>query len=73
MGWLVFLCGVISQANEWEDYSNCFGKRMEISRNWTTAHFLAFYGQLGNCHGISGYAISMVIHYNKQIMRPKVP
>ena len=37
MGW------VISLANEWKDYSNYFGEGVGISRNWATAHFLAFY------------------------------
>ena len=40
--WLVFRGWVISQANEWEDYSSYFGKRVEISRNWATTHFLVF-------------------------------
>ena len=40
---------VISLANEWEDYSNYFGEGAGTSRNWATAHFLAFCGQ--NCHG----------------------
>ena len=43
MVWLVFMGWVISKANEWEDYSNYFGEGAEISRNWATAHFLAFY------------------------------
>ena len=36
MGW------VISQANEWKDYSKYFGKGVELSRNWATAHSLVF-------------------------------
>ena len=39
MGWLVFPGWVISQANEWEDYSNYFGEGVGISRNWAIAHF----------------------------------
>ena len=41
MGWLVFMDWVISYA-KWEPYSNCFGERLEISRNWATAHLLVF-------------------------------
>ena len=52
IGWLVFMDGVISQAYEWENYSNYFGEGVGISRNWATAHFLAFYGQPQNCHGV---------------------
>ena len=39
MTWLVFLGWVISQAKEWEDYSNYFGEGVEMYRNWATAHF----------------------------------
>ena len=35
MGW------VISQTNEWEGYSNCFGDWVGISRNQATTHILA--------------------------------
>ena len=38
--WLVFMGWVISYANEWEDFSNYFGDRVEISRNWVTTHSL---------------------------------
>ena len=34
MGW------VISWANEWEDYSDCFGEEVEISRNWAATSSL---------------------------------
>ena len=40
--WLAFMGWVISQANEWEYYSNYFGEGVEISRNWATTHFLIF-------------------------------
>ena len=40
--WLAFIGWVISEANEWEDYSNYFGEGVEISRNWATTHFLVF-------------------------------
>ena len=33
MTWLVFMGWVISQTNEWEDYSNYLGEEAEISRN----------------------------------------
>ena len=48
----VFMGWVISQANEWEDYSNYFGEGMRISRNWATAHFSLFYGPVSelSCH-----------------------
>ena len=46
--WLVFIGWVISYANEWEDYSNCFGEGMEISRIWATPHSLVFYQCLGS-------------------------
>ena len=54
MEWLVFMDWVISQANEWEDYSKYFGEEAGISGNWATAHFLAFYGQFWNCHDTCG-------------------
>ena len=57
MVWLVFMDWVISQANEWEDYSNYFREGVEISRNWATAHFLAFYGWPQNFHGTGGCVI----------------
>ena len=52
MGWLLFMGWVISQANEWEDYSNYFGEGAEISRNWATIHFFfIFDGWPQNCCG----------------------
>ena len=53
--WLVFMGWVISQANEWEDYSNYLGEGVGISRNWATTHFLIFDGQSLNCQGAGGY------------------
>ena len=50
MAWLVFIDWVISYANEWEDYSNYFGERVEISRNWAIAHFFFFFF-FGQCLG----------------------
>ena len=58
MGWLVFMCWVISQANEWEDYYNYLGEGTGISKNWATTHILAFYGpRPWNCHGACRYAV----------------
>ena len=37
--WLACRGWVISQANEQEDYSNCFGEGVAISGNWGTVHF----------------------------------
>ena len=42
MAKLIFMGWVNSQANEWEDYSNYFGVKTKISKNWATAFFLAF-------------------------------
>ena len=53
MGW------VTSWANKREDYFNYIVKGARISRNWVTAHFLAFYGQPWNCHGTCGCVISV--------------
>ena len=73
MGQLVFMGWVISQANEWEDYSNYFGDGAEISRNWATVHFLISDGQPRNCHGSGGCATQLTLmHYNERIRRLKV-
>ena len=45
---LIFMGWVISQANQWEDYSNYFGVKAKISENWATAFFLACDGWLCN-------------------------
>ena len=71
MVWLVFMGWVISSA-EWEDYSNYLGEGVEISRNWATAHFLAFHGWPQNCHGAGGCVIQLLMYYNERIMRLKV-
>ena len=42
VAWLVYIGWVISYANEWEDYSNCSGEGLEISRIWATVHSLVF-------------------------------
>ena len=52
MAWLVFMAWVTSQANEWKDYFNYFGKGEEISRHWAAAHFSAFHGAGGH-HGVT--------------------
>ena len=51
MGW------VISEASEWEDYSNYLGEGVAISRDWVATHFLAFYGQPQNYRGACEYVI----------------
>ena len=33
---------IVSQANEWEDYSKYFEEGTEISRNWTIVNLLVF-------------------------------
>ena len=58
--------------NEWEDYSNYFGERAGISRNWATAHFLTFNGWPQYCHGGDEYVIQMLMYYNEHIIRLKV-
>ena len=40
--WLAFMGWVTLSANEWEDYSNYFGKGAGISRGWVITHFLVF-------------------------------
>ena len=72
MAWLVFMGWEISQANEWEDYSNYFKEGTGISRNWTTTHFLTYYGWTQNCHGAGGCVIQMLTYYNEHIMSLKV-
>ena len=60
MGWLVFMDWVISYA-KWEPYSNCFGERLEISRNWATAHLLVFWWCLGTALAPLGVSFSLLI------------
>ena len=52
MGWLVFMGWIMSQANEWEDYSNYLGKWAGISRNWATTCFFGLFWSwsLWVCH-----------------------
>ena len=57
MVWLVFVGWVISEASEWEDYSNYLGEGVEISRNWATAHILTLYVWPQNCHDTGGCVI----------------
>ena len=45
-------------SNEWEDYSNNVGEGAAISRDWATAHFLAFCGQPWSCHSACGCVFS---------------
>ena len=57
LAWLVFMDWVISEANEWGDYSNHWGEGAVVSRNWATTHFLAFYSQPQNSHEPGGSVI----------------
>ena len=49
-GCLVFMGWMISQTNEWEDYSNYLGDGAGISRIWATTHFFAFCCWPQICH-----------------------
>ena len=69
--WLASMGWVISEDNEWEDYSNYFGERVEISRNWATASFLVFDGQPGNFQGACGCVI-LLMCYSECILELKV-
>ena len=66
MGW------VISQANEWEEYSNYLGEGMDISRNWGTTYFLLLWWTselswyLWLCH------VAYANIHDERIMRLKV-
>ena len=59
--WLVFMGWVILYSKEWEEYSNYSGEGVGISRNRTTAHFLAFYGRPRSCHGIFSTPFSCLV------------
>ena len=63
MTWLDFTGRVISQATEWEDYSNYLGEETAISRNWATTHFFTFYDQSQNYLGTGGCVIQMLLKY----------
>ena len=51
---LAFMGWIISYANVWEDYSSYLWEGVRISRNWASAHVLAFDGWPQNCHGAGG-------------------
>ena len=51
MGWVIW------KAKEWEDYFIYFEEGTEISRYWSTVHFLFFYGQPRNCLNTRGCVI----------------
>ena len=62
--------GVISQANQWEDYSSYLGEGMRISRNCATTHFWPFMaselmGELFGC-------VVQLMYYNEWVMRLQV-
>ena len=42
-----------------------------MSRNWTTAHFLTFYGWPWNCHCI-GECVIQLMYYSEHILRLKL-
>ena len=69
MGWLVFMGWIISQANEWEDYSNYFGEGVEVSRNWATSHSLVFRVGPRTVMAPVGVSFSMLMYYNECIMK----
>ena len=58
--WLASMGWVISEDNEWEDYSNYFGERVEISMNWVTTHFVVCDGCPWKCHGACGCVTELV-------------
>ena len=62
MGWLM---------NE-KSIPSILGKRMEISMNWATAHFLTFMVSLGTVMVPVGVSLSLPICYNECILRLKV-
>lgn len=51
---------------------NCFGEGEEIFRNWATAHFLVFEGQLWNYHAPVSASFKLLVWYNKHILRLKL-
>ena len=59
MGW------VISEANEWEDYSNYYGEGVEISRNWATTRFLVLEPPVG-------VSFILLVCYSEHTLRLKV-
>ena len=69
---LTFMGWVISQANEWEDYSNYLGGGIEISRNWATAHFWSFVIGLGTVMAHLGVWFNLLICYREHKLRIKV-
>ena len=48
------------------------GKRMEISRNWATAHFLTFMVSLGTVMVPVDVSLSLLMCYNECMLRFKV-
>ena len=60
-GWLVFMHWVISQANEWENYSNHFREGVRISRNWPTSQFLFLMVGLRTVMVLVGVSFSLLM------------
>ena len=69
--WLAFMGWVISEDNEWEDYSKYFGEGVETSRNWAIISFSAFDGQPWNFQGACG-CVLLLKSYSERIMKLKV-
>ena len=49
-----------------------WGEAVEISGNWATAHFFAFYGWPWNCLGTAGVSVSKVTFYSEHTLRLEV-
>ena len=60
-GVVVFMHLVISEANEWENYSNHFRKGVRISRNWPTSHFLVLMVGLRTVMVLVGVSFSLLM------------
>ena len=71
--WLAFIGWVISEANEWEDYSNYFGEGVEISRNWATTHFLVFrqlaLEEINPEYSLEGLTLKLKLQYFGHLMQ----
>ena len=60
VAWLVFIGWVISYANEWEDYSNYFGKGGDF-QDLGHRPLLGLSTVPWNCHGTSGVPFHLLI------------
>ena len=66
MGW------VISQANEWEDYSSCFGEGAETPRNWALFTFWSLMVGLGTVTAPLGMSFSLLMCYGERVLRSRL-